>query len=98
MVDSANYEVLCYGGKIARDVITLLTNFLHRSEGVLARDLTKFVGHAVSMERALGLQARMMSRSAARLCAAAPHWEAVVTLDDLVRREMRFFARESAVY
>ena len=63
-----------------------------------ARDLAQFVGRAVSMERALGCIVRLMSRSAARLCAAAPHWEARVQLDELVIREMRFFARESAIF
>ena len=55
-----------------------------------ARDLAKFVGRAVSMEKALGRVARLMSRSAARLCAAAPHWEARIQLDELAIREMRF--------
>jgi predicted kinase len=62
-----------------------------------ARDLAKYVGHAVSMERAVGLEAQMMSRSAARQCTAAPHWEAFVMLDDVFRRKMRFVSRESAV-
>jgi hypothetical protein len=60
-----------------------------------ARDLAKFVGRAVSMERALGRVVRLMSRSAARLCAKAPHWEASVQIDDLVIREMRFLRKNS---
>lgn len=71
-------------------MLSFIDKLLAPQRRCIARDLTKFVGHAVSMEQALGLQAQMTSRSAARLCAAAPHWEAVVTLDDLVRREMRF--------
>jgi len=61
------------------------------------RDLATFVGRAVSMERALGCIVRLKSRSAARLCAAAPHWEARVQLDELVIREMRFL-RERALF
>jgi len=64
---------------------------------LMARDLAKFVGRAVSMERALWCIVRLMNRSAARLCAAAPHWEARVQLDELVVREMRFL-RERARY
>ena len=62
-----------------------------------ARELAKFVGRAVSMERALGCNARLMSRSAARLCAAARHWDDHVQLDVLATREMRFL-RERARY
>lgn len=52
-------------------------------------DLAQFVGHALalSMGQALRLQARTISRSAARLSTAAPHWEAVVMLSDLVQCE-----------
>jgi len=32
----------------------------------------------------MGCIVRLMSRSAARLCAAAPHWESRVQLDELV--------------
>jgi len=60
-----------------------------------ARDLAKFVGRAVSMERALGCIVRLMSWSAAHLCAAAPHWEARVQLDELVVREMRFLCERA---
>ena len=62
-----------------------------------ARAFAKLVSRAVSLERALGCIVRLLSRSAARLCAAAPHWEADVQLNILAVREMRFL-RESARY
>lgn len=65
---------------------------------VTARGLAKFVGKAASMERALGPIVRLMSRSSARLCAIAPHWEARVQLDELVVREMRFLRERSQCY
>lgn len=74
-----------------------IDSLLEARRPVIARELAKFVGRAVSMERALGLQVRLLSRSAARLCASVPHWDDVVQMDDLVRREMRFL-RERARY
>jgi hypothetical protein len=63
-------------------------------------ELARFVGRVASMEKALGCNARLVSRFAARLCAAAPHWEARVQMDALAIREMRFMrdARESAIF
>jgi hypothetical protein len=56
-----------------------------------AREVAKFVGTVVSMERAMGYLARLMSRSAARLCASSPRWDAYVKLDDLTLHELRFW-------
>lgn len=96
MVDSATMQFYVAEEKL-QVMLSLIDKLLVTQRKYTARVLSKFMGHAVSMERAFGLQARMMSRSAARLCAAAPHRKTAVTLDDLVRREMRFFVRESAV-
>jgi hypothetical protein len=76
----------------------VLEKLLGAEGSVTARGLAKFVGRAVSVERALGPIVRLMSRSSARLCAMAPHWEARVQLDELVIREMRFLRERSQYY
>jgi hypothetical protein len=60
-----------------------------------ARELVKFVGRAVSMERALGCNARLLSRSAARLSPSSRHWDDRVQLDVLTTSKMSFL-RERA--
>ena len=74
---------------------SVIDSWLIARRRVTARDLAKFVGRAVSMERALGHVVRLMSRSDDRLCAMAPHWEASVQMNALVIREMRLL-RESS--
>ena len=87
----------CVAPEKVQVLVGQIDSLLEARRPVVARELAKFVGRAVSMERALGLQVRLLSRSAARLCATASHWDAVVQMDDSVRREMRFL-RERARY
>ena len=95
-VDSGDMKFYVTDAKL-QNLLTVIDNVLSPTKRLTARQLAKFVGCAVSLERALGPFVRLLSRSAARLCAAAPSWDTCVQLDAQSVQEMRCM-RQKAPY